>query len=423
MKKKILVLFPNDWDRDQWSQSKYKEDFEFIFYGKEFFSFPYIFQLLHFDVWKFIKKLTNEFKNKGISAVLSSDEYIGAIIAAIVAEEIGLPGANPKNIILAQHKYYSRKVQQEFNREETPAFSLLSLNDIKSQTITLPYPFFVKPVKGTFSLFAKRVQSQNELLKHLNLAWYERLFFHKIMKPFNDLMQIDDSLEYDANHFIAEELIEGQQVTVDGFAFQSQVSIMGIVDSIMFPNTNIFERFDYPSRLDSHTQDRMKTLVKDTIENMGFDNGQFNVELFYDKKSKHIRIIEINPRLSYQFADLYENVDSSNTYDILLDLSLGYQPIFKSGAGRFQYSTSFVHRTFEGKKLSSIPTQNQVKSFSERYTESKIQIYGKKGTRMSSEIRAIGSYRYAIINIGALSLLDLFAIAEDAKDTLPFNFK
>jgi len=38
-------------------------------------------------------------------------------------------------------------------------------------------------------------------------------------------------------------------------------------------------------------------------------------------------------------------------------------------------------------------------------------------------MRAIGSYRYGIVNVGAKSLLDLFAIYEDVKDSLPFAFK
>ena len=61
--------------------------------------------------------------------------------------------------------------------------------------------------------------------------------------------------------------------------------------------------------------------------------------------------------------------------------------------------------------------------FNRRYPESNIKIYGKKGTKLSSEMRAIGSYRYGIVNVGAHSLLDLFSIYEDVIDGLPFSFK
>ena len=52
-----------------------------------------------------------------------------------------------------------------------------------------------------------------------------------------------------------------------------------------------------------------------------------------------------------------------------------------------------------------------------------MKIYGKPGTSMKGEMRASGSYRYAIINVAAQSYLDLFAIHQDAIDTLPFQFR
>jgi hypothetical protein len=36
-------------------------------------------------------------------------------------------------------------------------------------------------------------------------------------------------------------------------------------------------------------------------------------------------------------------------------------------------------------------------------------------------MKALGSYRHAILNIAANSLLDLFAIYEDAIESLPFR--
>lgn len=191
----------------------------------------------------------------------------------------------------------------------------------------------------------------------------------------------------------------------------------------MFPGTNIFERFEYPSKLPVQVQMRMHQIVKKMIRGIGFINAQFNVELFYHNQSDQIHIIEINPRLSYQFGDLYENIDGTNTYEVLVDLSLGKKPKFIKGSGDFKNTASFVLRTFEGKELNSIPKKNQIEDFRSRYPESNIKVYGKKGTKLSNEMRAIGSYRYGIVNIGAHSPLDLFAIYEDIIDSLPFTFK
>lgn len=231
------------------------------------------------------------------------------------------------------------------------------------------------------------------------------------------------NLSNDANFFVAEELIDGVQVTVDGFICNDQVTICGVVDSVMFPGTSIFERFEYPSKLPVIVQQRMTAITEKLIKGIGFRNAQFNVELFYNESADSLHIIEINPRLSYQFGDLYENVDGTNTYQILLDQALGKLPQFVNGNGQFNCTASFVLRTFEGKELQAVPKAEHINDFNRRYSESNIKVYGKVGNKLSDEMRAIGSYRYGIVNVGAHSLLDLFSIYEDVLDSLPFSFK
>ncbi|MBO6516119.1 MAG: ATP-grasp domain-containing protein [Bacteroidia bacterium] len=420
--KKVLVLFPNDWDKTEFAKEKYRGAYQFFYAGPNLFQFPGFLQLPFFNVHRFISRCLRVARSLKVDAVLSTDEYIGAIVAAIVAKKLGLPHSDPAKIIGAQHKYYSRLAQQQHCSEASVNCDLIP-RKIVGYSPSLRFPFFVKPVKGSFSLFAKKVENRAELQNHLGFKWYEQLGFNVLTKPFNQLLSRYSDLEHNANFFVGEELIEGIQVTVDGFVFDKEVVPCGIVDSIMFPGTNIFERFEYPSKLPSEVQKRMFSIVRRLIEGMDFQHAQFNVELFYNAATNHIHIIEINPRLSYQFGDLYENVDGLNTYQILLDLSLGNKPRFSYGNGTFSHTASFVLRTFEGKQLTSVPRTDEIESFNNKYHESNIKIYGKTGTRLSGEMRAIGSYRYGIVNVGAHSLLDLFAIYEDVQDSLPFTFK
>lgn len=421
--KKVLVLFPNDWDIKEFSRQKYAGEYSFIYAGKNLFGFLDYFRLPFFNADAYVAKMVKLAKRLKVDAVLSTDEYIGAIIAAAVSNKLGLPGADPSRIILCQHKYYSRLAQQEYCPDAAVKCQLIPQNIDASFKSKLDYPFFVKPVKGTFSLFAKKVGSLQEMLQHFRFTWYEKIALKVIARPFNQLLRTYTGLEKDANFFIGEELIKGDQVTVDGFAFNGKVTVCGIVDSIMFEGTNIFERFQYPSRFPQEVTDRMEEIVIDLMEGIGVQNAQFNVELFYDHESDNIHIIEINPRLSYQFGDLYENVEGLNTYQVLLDLALGVKPNFIKGNGVFNHTASFVLRTFEGRELAGVPGQQHIDGFNSRYPESNIKIYGRKGTKLSSEMRAIGSYRYGIVNVGAHSLLDLFAIYEDVLDSLPFSFK
>ena len=422
MKKRILVLFPNDWDRGELAREKYAPHFEFVFEGADLFKPPGIFWLPFFRPSRWVEKLAKKYARAKLDGVMSSDEYVGAAIAAALAKKLGLPHAEPDHIIAAQHKYFSRVRQREAVPEAIPDFDIVPL----ARSIALPklpFPFFVKPVKGTFSLFAAKVDDEAALRKHLDFKPHERVLLHVVTAPFNDLLRTFTKLDRDANAFVAESLISGVQVTLDGFVFDGEVEIMGVVDSVMFPGTSTFERFDYPSRLLSKpVRDRMADIAKKMVRGLGMTHAQFNIEMFYDDKTDAIRVIEINPRLSYQFADLYENVDRTNTYDVLIDLTLGRRPNFEKGAGRYKFASSFVLRTFQGKKFLDVPGERDIEAFAKQYDDARLRIYGRRGQSLAGEMRAMGSYRYGIINVGAGSLLDLFAIYNDALEKLPFRF-
>ncbi len=421
--KRIAVLFANEWDREELGRPRYAEDYEFVFAGTNFFKLPGALALLRFDAVGFVESLARRFEKERVDGVLSSDEYLGAAIAAAVAKKLGLPGADPGCILRAQHKHASRIAQAKVVPEAVPKFALVPIDASGGAKVPLAYPFFVKPIKGTFSLFASKVASDAELRKHFAFRFWERFALGRVTRPFNDLVRAYTDIDVDALAFLGEELVEGVQVTLDGFAFGGEVEIMGVVDSVMFPGTSTFERFDYPSRmLSADVQARMTELAKRLVHGLGIEYGQFNVEMFYDAKTDSIRVIEINPRLSYQFADLYENVDGTDTYGVLLDLTLGRRPRFRKGAGPFKFAASFVLRTFQGRRIVRIPAAEDVARFAERYDEARIRIYGKHGTSLASEMRALGSYRYGIVNVGAGSLLDLFSIYNDALEQLPFKF-
>ena len=96
----------------------------------------------------------------------------------------------------------------------------------------------------------------------------------------------------------------------------------------MFPGTLAFARFDYPSALPQSVQARMAEIATTVMEGLGFDNGLFNIEMMYDRETGRVAIIEINPRMASQFADLYEKVDGTNSYEVLLAVGQGRAPAF-----------------------------------------------------------------------------------------------
>ena len=155
---------------------------------------------------------------------------------------------------------------------------------------------------------------------------------------------------------------------------------------------------------------------------MKFEFGLFNIEMFYNPETGDAKIIEINPRISYQFADLYEKVDGFNMYDLLISLALGESPSFGRGKGDYRNSASFVLRTFQGRRLQASPDREHVQRLRRQFEDARLMLYGQRGCSFAREMRMVGSFRYAVINMGAASPQDLFRRFKSARDQLPFHF-
>ena len=167
----------------------------------------------------------------------------------------------------------------------------------------------------------------------------------------------------------------------------------------------------------------MAGIARSFISSTGFDNGIFNIEFFYNPEEDSVKIIEANPRMASQFADLMEKVEGINTYKIQVDLCLGKVPIPVKISGRFKYASSFVLRSFEDKRIVSLPGKDEIKKIMRLFPEVRIEIYGKEGTLLSEELQDMQSYRYGIINLGGNSRQELDDKLKQCTSLLNFNFK
>ena len=198
------------------------------------------------------------------------------------------------------------------------------------------------------------------------------------------------------------------------------VFFLGVVDANFFPGTHAFERFSYPSTLPVEVQDRMVALAEKLVRGLGIRHGQFNVELIYDHESDTLQLIEVHPRISYQFADLYADVDGANTYDLLLALTVGDRPEVPRAEGPHKHAASLVIRKFTGHRVRRVPCPATVNAFRSRHPDARVEIFAKEGS-MNPEMRAMGSYRCALINVGVGSLAELRNVRADADAMLQFD--
>jgi biotin carboxylase len=362
-----------------------------------------------------IAALVQQCQAEKIDAVASTDDYPGSTLAAIAAHHLGLPGVHPGVNLSCQHKFLSRRIQKEAAPDAVPSFSLI---DVRPEVGVpgLKFPVFVKPVKSYLSQGAHRIENAKEL-RRMQRRWLGRARFFEI---FDVLLRSYANCSLGFSFLIAEDCLTGDQVTLDGYAYNGEVFVTGIVDSIMFPGTLAFQRFEYPSALPEAVQQRMAQAATAVMKAAGYDNGQFNIEFTYDAHTDRIAIIEINPRMSSQFADLYEKVDGTNSYEIMIDLALGRQPRARKRKGRHQFAASCVLRTFRNQMVRRIPDPGEIENVCARYPDIRVEILAEAGMKLSQQLQDGRSFRYGLLNIGGRDRHDVLENFADCMKRLNF---
>lgn len=357
--------------------------------------------------------------NDAVDAVVSTDDYPGSALAAIISSRLRQLGTCPAANLICQHKFSSRQVQRECVPEATPAFAAIDVAAAAEKIHPLSFPHFVKPVKSFFSVGAHAVRSPEEL-DRAREHWRDCAGF---FTPFGDLLHRVTGKMIGTEYLLGEALLTGVQTTLEGFVYRGEVEALGVVDSVMFPGTVAFERFEYPSQLPQNVQDRMAAIGRTIMSRLNYQHGQFNIEFMHDPATGDVHIIEINPRMSSQFADLFEKVDGTNSYSVLLDLALGRKPTVHRRQGPHAFAASCVMRTFENQFVEQVPTGAHIDSVLERFPDARVEILATPGVKLSQQMQDSCSYRYGMVNLGGTSRREVLNAYAHCCTLLPFDFQ
>jgi hypothetical protein len=264
------------------------------------------------------------------------------------------------------------------------------------------YPCFVKPVKANFSILARRVDDAAVLRAHVLRPWPERLLFRLLNGPYERACRRLPGISPTARRFIAEGLLSGRQINVDGYLHGGRPHVLGVVDEVMYPGTQAFLRFDLPARLPEAVKRRAETLAAEAVQALGLTQGLFNVELTWEPDTDRLAIIEVNPRMASQFADLYRAVCGVDLYAIACALACGEDPAelprLPPSAG---VGASFVFRRFDGGGPDPATAARVGDRIAAALPNARVQLYFRPTWMRRLEYRWLGSHRYAVVNLTA----------------------
>jgi len=419
--RRVLILCPGVWDEEALARPGVAQRYELVREGAELAEDPAQVGGQPFELDAWVSSTVQRHRRARIDGVVGTGDYPGCMLAAAVAQALGCPAPRFAAVVDLSHKFHSREIQQRLVPEATPRCA--AYDPWSCPAPPMAFPFFTKPVKGTMSIRARLVGTEAEFAEAVRFSAHERTERERLLAPFAQMLQRAGGERVPATWFVAESPLRGQQVTVDGFVQGGRATIQGIVGSVMYPGTHSFQRFEYPSRLGASTQQRMRELVARLMEGSGFDHSCFNVELFWDTARESIHVIEVNPRMSYQFADLYERVDGTNTFDVQLALATGETVRWHPRAGRHAAASSFALRRFRDARVRAVPSPAALARMAERFPGLRVKILCHAGQRLSELDQDPQSFRYGIANLSADSADALAADWAQVESALRFDFE
>ncbi len=360
-----------------------------------------------------------------IDAIVGYWDFPICMMVPILCDEYGLPAASLRSVVACEHKYWSRLEQQKVITE-IPAFGLL---DESGPVPRLPenvqFPVWIKPVKSVSSEGAFYVPDAAALTRSLASLQQAN---ERIARPFEDVLAMLDLppevAAAGADGCIVEEPAKGRQFTMEGFVRGGGVTIYGVVDSVRFPGSSSFLRYQYPSSLPSAVIDRAADVSERVVPAMGLRHTTFNIEFFWDPETDHLRLLEINVRHSQSHALLFEKVDGVANHAYMVDIGLGREPRVRHGEGPHGVAARWFVRHFRNGTVRRIPTVEEVAALEQEFPGTIITIVMSEGDRLAHSIGE-DSYSYVLAEIFTAgdSEADLKRTYERCVEELHFNIE
>jgi biotin carboxylase len=361
-----------------------------------------------------------------IGAIVGYWDFPVTTMVPLLCARYDLPSANLTGVIKCEHKYWSRLEQQKVIAEH-PRFALVDLDGAARPPAELSYPMWLKPVKSFSSELAFQVTNDDEFGDAVRQI---REGIARVGRPFQYVLDQAEELdlpreiaEAGGMACLAEEAMSGVQAATEGYVFDGEVIVYGVLDSIDYPDRSSFLRHQYPSQLPEPMVRRMADVSKRVISQIGLDNSTFSIEFFCDRDSGEVCVLEINARHSQSHAELFEHVDGVPNHHCMVELGLGRRPRMPHRQGACHIAAKWIHRRFTDAVVRRVPTRQEIERLQQEIPGVTVDVVPSAGTRLS-DLPAQDSYSYELADVfvGADSEEALKDKYERAVAALRFDF-
>jgi hypothetical protein len=362
-----------------------------------------------------------------VDAIIAHWDFPTSVLAPILCRERGLPSASLEAVLACEHKYWSRCEQRASVPEVAPAFAAFDPFDEDAFAgIELDYPFWIKPVKTHSSQLGFRIDSAEDLDEAIPQI---REGIGAFGDPFDEVLALVDLPAGipGGNSCLAESIVTGDQVTIEGTVHEGGFAVHGIIDSPKDEEGRHFSRYEYPgTSLPEEVRERMSDVCERYLRHIGYDNACWNAEFMYDEEADQLWLLEVNTRISQSHADLFAKVDGMSNHEVALDIAFGSPPSMPEGRGNFAVAAKCFLWTEEVPDgiVRGVPSEERIAEVTERFPGTHVSLAVDVGDRLS-ELADQSSYRYDVgtLMIGAQSREELVERYRTCRELLTFDIE
>ncbi len=366
-----------------------------------------------------------------VDAIIGHWDFPISMMLPLLRERYGMPGPTLRSIVQAEHKYWNRLLQRDVVPEMIRNFAAVDpFSDDPLGSICdagMDFPFWIKPVKAHSSYLGFHIHDADEFERAIAII---RKKIGRLKEPLDYFLnRVELSPEVEGIHggwCIAEEIISrGHQCTLEGFVWQGDVVIYGVIDSLRQEAVeSVLSRYRYPSRLPGPVQQRMAEATVRLLENSELDNAAFNIEFYWDDETDAIRLLEINPRISKSHCPLFELVAGASHHEVLVELAFGRRPQFPRKEGEYRMASKWMLRRSRDAFVKRVPTPGELAGIERSVPGTRIVVEARQGRRLSElEDQDSYTFEYAAVFVGGMDENEILEKEQAVERMLPFEFE
>ena len=215
-------------------------------------------------------------KEKNVDGVLTAATDFSVLTMSYVAQEMGLPGINYSSAQLIKNKAAVRKCLYEAKADDTGySYEISSEEDIARVRDLVTYPIMMKPVDGSGSRGASKVEKLENFENACRFAMSGSISHRAVAEPF----------------------VVGKEYGVESFVDNGEIHVLNVMRKDMTEPPYYAELgHAIPSGLPVEIEDRIKECVRKALIAMKVNHGSVNMDILVsDDYSVHI--VDVGARM------------------------------------------------------------------------------------------------------------------------------